>query len=182
MRINKFYIVCGFLFGILVGFLSTRYCFFEFDPEINLVDLLNLIVTVVLAIYVALFLQKKQGQDGAEKEIIISELKELKSENSILYDYVISGNLNINDTVRKFKTISVRLNSIKDLYRVCDISNSNNLAEIKNKLLDNKQLITGSPVVNNMLAITPTHRSSYGQVSWKINKLITEEIISINRK
>lgn len=65
------------IIGIFLGFVFCNYTFFEFEDKINLVDLANLIVTVLVALYLSVYIHDKQTKNQKEKDFLINEINEL---------------------------------------------------------------------------------------------------------
>lgn len=182
MRTNKIFIIVGALaIGFLIGYLSVRISYFDFDKKINLIDLINVFATVFLGIYIAVYINKKNGQDSVEKQLLIKELESFQCLITSLYSDVISNNLPFNETVHKFKLLSMKHTYLSDTYNSCNKNSTSKLEEILEKLMSNKSLITGSRVNHGNLNVTGPHKSQVAKLTKEINKLIIDEIICVNR-
>lgn len=75
-------IVLLYLIFIIVSILGNVSSW-EIDYKANIADILNTFVTALIAIWVSYFLYKIQSKERYEKEILISDVKDM--ENRVLY-------------------------------------------------------------------------------------------------
>lgn len=78
-----------FALGWVVGLFAERWSWFEFSNEVSLLDVISLVITTAIGLYVAVVIQNNLENKRAEKEIIYGQfnfveqyLSELRSEVS----------------------------------------------------------------------------------------------------
>lgn len=75
-------VILLYLIFIIVSILGNVSSW-EIDYKANIADILNTFVTVLIAVWVSYFLYKIQSKERYEKEILISDVKDM--ENRVLY-------------------------------------------------------------------------------------------------
>ena len=102
------------------GLLRTGWVF---DYTVEPMDIINLIVTVVVSVYVAWYITKRLTEERFEKELVISDLRDIESEiKKILdaYDNEKPGNIvlpainQLQILIERFKN-SIRITSTNDV-------------------------------------------------------------------
>lgn len=189
--------------GILVGFyiciIVKKYTVLKIDPtvsfEINPFELFSLVVTIILAIYVARTLSKANDLEKSEKDLLINYLANFKNEFNLKitqlleqpeFDSVITNS--------NFKIIRKRIDSIISLsveHRFIDKTESFS-NELINKVRDIWELFTNTPKKANGRSTASVkgdiERLRLEQVSKiemtviEIEKLLFQLTMKINRK
>ncbi len=88
---NVLKIICYLVVGCLIGVYICNYRYFTLDPSIELGDLLVLVVTSLLGVYIADNIQKHQSSDRKEKDFIIDEILEIRKEVNCLASHTETG-------------------------------------------------------------------------------------------
>jgi hypothetical protein len=101
--------------GCLVGVFCCNFTFFEFEKQISFVDLSSLLVTSIIGLYIATKIQDSQSIQKTEKEIFISELKEILLKISFIKACYDANQFPFSDTVKFFKDINTDVHLINDL-------------------------------------------------------------------
>src|SRR5687768_3140063 len=65
--------------GIVVGYILHRYWTVPLEEKINAVDVVTLLATVFLAVYIPSFLEKHLHRERFEKEVIIRKVEKLQT-------------------------------------------------------------------------------------------------------
>ena len=80
LKFWSFLLVCSILICLLAFVMLFLWDIskWELDYKANIADILNVFVTVILAIIVSYFLAKKQSAEKFEKDLLISDLKEME--------------------------------------------------------------------------------------------------------
>jgi len=63
--------------GVVIGYLSTQWKYFEIDTTVNAVRLGGIIVNATILIFIASYINGKSAGDRYEKELIIDEIDKL---------------------------------------------------------------------------------------------------------
>lgn len=110
---------------LLVGYFSAGFlqtCW-VFDYTVQPMDIINLVVTIFISLYVAWVITKKLTEERFEKELIISDLKDIEAEIKKImnaYDGVNPGSVilpavnQLQILIERFKN-SMRITSSKDI-------------------------------------------------------------------
>lgn len=69
-------IIAVFLIGLFLGHYATRFYTLEFKKELGLGDLINFIAVIVVAFVLQNYIQKRFGNERAEKDHVIDLIKE----------------------------------------------------------------------------------------------------------
>jgi hypothetical protein len=189
-KIGSLYIYISlFLIGVVVGcFLHVfLYRSFSISDEVTIqVDPVNFISSLGifgLGLYIANVFSKKNEQDRTEKDLIIGDLKQYKSNlrneitvlvepNEILYLYAVS----------KLKTLRVGFNSISDLISKCGSGQEELIAILGGRIRDLKDIFTDSAEVKNEnIQLTDLNKEEIETIVHEIEVKTTELIVDINR-
>lgn len=65
------------LVGVLIGYLSTQWKYFEIDTTVNAVRLGGIIVNAIILVFIASYINNKSAGTRYEKELIIDEIDKL---------------------------------------------------------------------------------------------------------
>jgi hypothetical protein len=174
-------ILIGFICSIL-GFYSSSFEYFKFNPEINLVDFSSLIITSTIGLYIAISVQKNITNEKSEKDFLINEISQVKTELKAIYTGVLNDNLEFSDTVFRFKISSSNLSTIKDLFEICNIDDNSKINQISTTLKSLKRIITNSSTVQNKLLISDDDKNLFFNNYRKLTKQFSELIVYINRR
>lgn len=60
--------------GLLFGFYFSNFEYFKFDSDINLIDFVNLLVSIFLAVYISVYLQNQKDKKNVLRDYYIKEL------------------------------------------------------------------------------------------------------------
>lgn len=79
---NKIICIIASIILLLLGYLSAGLLqtSWIFDYTVEPMDIINLIVTIVVSVYVAWYITKRLTEERFEKELVISDLKDIELE------------------------------------------------------------------------------------------------------
>lgn len=103
-------IIAFLILIIIIYFIIKYFCAvekWELDYNANIADVMNIFVTIILAILVSSFFSRRQSVEKFEKELLISDLKEIESKVKIL-----QNNYEKNEEL-SLSLVSVELNTVK---------------------------------------------------------------------
>lgn len=184
MRINPKYLVnLGVLtVGIALGFVSTEFSYFKFDNEINLVDLLTLVISTLVGLYIALSVQRTQTIQKSSKDFLVGEINQIKSEIRGIYNQVIQNQVNFHNTKLNFKAISVSLSALETAFIQCEVKDGEGyIRDSQSKLLLIKQLVTNRSLNGDMIVLSNSDRAAFLNKYYDFNGALTSLIIYVNR-
>lgn len=151
---NKwFYIICfiAFLGGICVG-LPFNIDGFTFSWKVELFDIVTLMATIILAIYVATSLESKVQDDRIEKELHIVQISQIETLLDEIEHLLRSEQIIYKDVIYRISTIRKKKNNI--FSSINEEGNANNKIPQENttkisSAIDNlKRLLTDTSVDN----------------------------------
>lgn len=151
---NKwFYIICfiAFLGGICVG-LPFNIDGFTFSWKVELFDIVTLMATIILAIYVATSLESKVQDDRIEKELHIVQISQIETLLDEIEHLLRSEQIIYKDVIYRISTIRKKKNNI--FSSINEEGNTNNkipqenTAKISSAIDNLKRLLTDTSVDN----------------------------------
>lgn len=85
---NKIICITASIILLLIGYLGAGLLRtgWVFDYTVEPMDIINLIVTVVVSVYVAWYITKRLTEERFEKELVISDLKDIEGEIKKILD------------------------------------------------------------------------------------------------
>lgn len=138
--------------GVVIGMgLQHYYPLFSFEDKIDVVGLATLIVTIFLAVYIPIFLERNMHNKRSEKDVIIRKIEGLqgtirtvnhKVAECVQRQTVSSANKAL--IVNLFTTISNELDTIIKLSDLCKKDKFNkDFEEIKSIRYQYRKMVTG---------------------------------------
>lgn len=169
------------IISLILGFYTSSYTFFKFDDEINIIDLLTLLISSLLGVYIATTLQKKVSDDKYEKDLLLSEITQAKSDFKNIYNAVLNDQINFNETVYAFKVISSNLSNLNLLFDVCKIKDKRKISDVIRQARLLKQIVTNSSVTNNLIILDSISKNHFFLEYNRLSILLLELIVETNR-
>ena len=122
---NKLICVIASIILLLIGYLGAGLLRtgWVFDYTVEPMDIINLIVTIVVSVYVAWYITKRLTEERFEKELVISDLKDIESEVKKVLDayednnpggIVLPAVNQLQNLIKRFKK-SIQMTSSKNL-------------------------------------------------------------------
>lgn len=159
-----------------------------FDPS----NLLSIIITLLLALYITRKLDKKTTENRVEKDILIDDIKQFKYKfYKEIHDILNSKKILYIEVVAKLKTIRMRFQSINKILKKYGYDMDNDrIAKLDENIRDIKDLLTETPktkgkkqiIVNNGELSFGTKRREDIEIALDdISSKIFELIVQINK-
>lgn len=149
---NKvFYFICigCFIAGIAVG-LPFSCEKFSFAWKIELFDIISLIATIILAVYVASSLETRVQDDRIEKELHISQIGQIEALLEEIEKILRADNIIYNDVNYRISLIRKKKNSIFEAINSFDVNKDFKLKQYTEKISSSidilKRLLTETSV------------------------------------
>lgn len=141
--------VCFLLGGVAIG-LPFSIEGFSFSSKIELFDLISLIVTVILAIYVATSLERRVQDDRIEKELHIEQINKIEQSLREIEDILRGENIQYNDVISRISKIRIKKNNIFSALQECLPEHNSSIKEKVNSITQTidslKRLLTDTSV------------------------------------
>lgn len=89
----------------------------ELDYKANIADIFNIFATIILAVLVSTYFSRRQSAEKFEKEILISDLKEIELKvRSIQYSYEKNESLSLGFVSTELNTIRTYIDRFENTY------------------------------------------------------------------
>lgn len=141
------WIIVGAIIGIIIGQI-IHYKFFKLVPDINIIDVVNLFVTVGLALYIARILDRKIRHEQFTVDLFIAKIDDIESQIKSIENLIQEKDVSMQMINTKFHVLSIAKNSllksIDSLLKEKDYTTSTD--EIKNKHKTFKLITTNTPI------------------------------------
>lgn len=140
--------ICLVLIGILIGkFISVPH--FEVSKSLDLIDVFSVLVTILIAILLTVFFDKRKNDSRNEKDIILRRVDNVYEITSELQKESISGKIPYTEAASSIKRISTSMQSIYNAIEKCQFTIKNDIKEsIKIAIGDLRDILTDTPKIN----------------------------------
>lgn len=172
-----------FFLGYFIGGGSINIEGWSFKKELDPLQLVSIILSVVLFVYIALRIDKSKERSKAKKDIII---KKSDAVISIIHEFsrkVSSGNIPYNETAPALKEIYTNFSSFNCFVNKCALKNSLFKKEFESAYLNLRNLATLTPKKGSETNIDIYIKDKYlcygsqrtGEIRRELNKM--EEVL-----
>ena len=179
-------VIVGTAIGIVV---AHYYPNFPFEDKINAVDLITLCVTIFLAVYIPIFLEKQMHSHRFEKDVIVNKIEGLQSTlrnvnrsvTECLQKNAVSAQ-NSHAIINSFTSISNELDTLITLIELCHKRKLDmDLNSIKNLRHEYKRTVTGGNFGRKTFKYTALTKKEEEVIYHKLDKELCILIFKINR-
>lgn len=179
LKDNFIWLSLVFVAGLVIGFLSTQYSYFEFEKGINLIDLVSVIVSIILAFYISRVLEKRKSDSRIEKDFFIDLVKRVIQLTESLS--INDENLPFSSTVVKFKEMGMQLYTINQLLNYKGLNTlQKNYSSSQKRMFEFKQKLTSSSVHKEYIVLTTEERISTMTSQRVLKEELYKFIIKLN--
>jgi hypothetical protein len=188
---NRF--ILGFILvvvGTAIGLaIAHYYPSFPFEDKINAVDLINLLMTIFIAVYIPSFLEKQMHSQRFEKEVIIRKIEGLQATlrdvNRTVTECFQKNTVSLANTyaiINGFNSISNELDILITLIELCYKKKLNTeLNSIKKLRHKYKRTVTGGNFGGKGFKYTELTKKEEDVIYHKLDKELCILILKINR-
>ncbi len=182
-KINKLWylwLLIGIGVGVVIGKL-INWKYFEISKEINLVEILNVLITTGLTWYIASILGKRLKQEQFKSDLYVAKICDIEHHLSQLLELVQDENIPYGKIISHVHVVGIAKNSLikslSDIYKNRGIDTINDTMTTKYKEL--KSLLTDRPidkqnksviVKNNMITFSPDRISEIIALSYTVKE------------
>lgn len=169
--------------GILLGVLFCNWSYFKIDSAIQITDLFCLLITSVVGLHIADKIQNRLSSSRSEKDFLIAEIKDFKSELNKIKNFNDRGSYDFNESKLLFKDLNQSLTQIENILSISSYKKKateelksirDNFRKIRNRTL-NILPINGTISIPNYIKLIVDKEIN------EIKKTAYELIIKINR-
>jgi len=177
------------LIGAIVGFLCNRIINGAyFEQKINPVSAASFALTIILALYLEFSVRPSISNNRNEKDLLIDQLKEMKTSLSEIHSlYISSRDNNLTsdykkDITVKLRTLSNQINALIELSQYCVISKSFLKKEIFTKpYFSYKAALTGNGFDLDAFVYDRIHFNDTERKYNNLGKAIMHCIVDVNK-
>jgi len=180
-KINFYWIIPVGLISGISGFLSSSFKYFDFNKEINLVNLFSIVVTTSFGVYIASTLRENIEAKKFEKELVHEPIRTLRYELKSLENNLYSNSLMFSEIVNSFKSISSLITEIEDFNNVCLVVNSEDIKKFRMTFNQLKPLVTDNPVYKMKFKLETHDMNSSKKIVKVFQSLLINTMVKINR-
>lgn len=189
--------VCLILIGILIG-KFVDFPHFEISKSVDLINITSIVVTVLIAILITVFFDKRKSDNRIEKDLILRRVDNVYEITNDLQRESISGEIPYTEAASSIKRINTSMQSIYKTVDKCEFSIKDDIKNlIKKSIGDLRNVLTDTPKItedqieNSDLpievkdGIIKYNRQKIGQIEAKFDSLkdcLLELEIRINKK
>jgi len=142
-------------FGLIIGFLVNDFPLIQFDNKMKLYEILNLFLTISIAIIIPFVIKKTIDDNRAIKSFLSDEIKETLKELKAINDFIKSCYHNSTITrgdkdsiIRKFNELEIQINALNQQLEISFKSESSNLLkELKEIYFIYDRYVTGDELM-----------------------------------
>lgn len=181
-KIGIFWLFPIIILSGIFGYYTNSYELFKFKYEIDIVNLVTLIITSAIGIYIASSLQKNIDADKFEKALIFDNIRPIANKLKKIAEGINNESLSFQNTKKWFKSISSQLSELESINNMCDIIDCNELDKLRSQYLELKTLLTDSKIQGELIEL-PTEKTILAKkklIAFKNS--ITSLTIKVNRE
>lgn len=178
------------LVGVSVGMgIQKYYPLFKFEEKIDPIGLVTLVVTVFLAVYVPIFLERNLHNKRSEKDVIIRKIESLQKSidnvNQIVSECIQKQTVSMPNSyliINNFTTISNELDTVITLINYCSENKfTKEFEEMKNFRFQYRKIVTGGNFQKKGFKFTILDKTEEEKIYHKFDKLLSLLILKVNR-
>jgi hypothetical protein len=175
--------------GVVIGMgIHHYYPIFQFEEKIDIVGLATLVVTIFLAVYIPIFLERNMHNKRSEKDVIIRKIEVLQTTirnvNNTVGECVQKqavSTANSYHLISLFTSISNELDTIITLSEHCGKDKfKENFEEIKSCRFQYKNIVTGGDFQKKGFKYTILDKKEEEKIYHKFDKLLCVLIFKVN--
>lgn len=136
------------LVGVVLGkFIDFPY--FEISKKVDLINALSILVTILIAVLITVFFDKRKNDNRIEKDLILRRVDNVYEITNDLQKESISGEIPYTEAASMIKRINTSIQSIYKTVEKCQFTIENDIKEsIKNAISDLRNILTDTPKIN----------------------------------
>ena len=175
--------------GVVIGMgLQHYYPLFSFEDKIDVVGLATLIVTIFLAVYIPIFLERNMHNKRSEKDVIIRKIEALqgtiRTVNHAVAECVQKqavSSANTYQLVSLFTTISNELDTIITLSEHCGKNKfKDDFEEIKSCRFQYRKMVTGGDFQKKGFKYSILDKKEEEKIYHRFDKALCVLIFKVN--
>ena len=181
MKLNNVFICLTCLVvGALAGVFFCNYTFFQFESKINLFDLISLLITSTLGLYVAIVVGGAFNRKSGEKGLLIEEIKKSITQIDKITELIEGRTYPLLQMNSEVKKLNEHLYLIDNLINAshCSKMPKHTIRQILTKLRNG---VARAPISNNIVQLSIVEYTALKGLAIKLKQMYFELIFSVNK-
>jgi len=180
MKLNKEQLLLFAVFtaGIIFGIILIPFFNIEVDSKVNLSDILSMLLTAVIGIYLSITIGGRQSSSRFEKEFLISEVKRITEYIDAANLFKNTVNIPAEDAAKGFKELNIRIFNFESILSDADYCQGLEATELRNAFKNLRVSILHLTSRKGLITPTSTERTDivnkYSLFRKEVFKIITE--------
>lgn len=178
----------GLTVGALLGYFGRSIVPIRFEPTVNIAQILNLVVTVFIAVMIQNILAEKKSQDRVEKDLILDHVNDITLAATELRNAMRNADLRTDglpeDKAQFLRQLSQpyeRLEVLEAVLAVCGDDNcKDELASVKTAIKSFREAVSDDGLPHKKL--TSVRFRDAENAFLLLKKEITQLVVKINRR
>lgn len=167
--------------GIVIGVVASNWSYFKMDSTIEVTDLITLFVTSLIGVYIGKSLQSQISSERSEKDFLISEIKELKTEFKKVKAGNNAGYFDFDEAKTMFKEINQNITHFENICSISTFCASIDHRTLRSEFTSLRNIVTGISPVNNRINIDFSTKALIEEKLNSLNSIFYTLIICINK-
>lgn len=171
---NIIFIIIGILVGLIIGLIIKNFpgiYYFSWDCSVSIVDLVSIIITILLALFISLKLDVIAENKKAEKELLISKIENLEKKLLLISESIQNKGFSYKSIVAQYTLLK------EEKQHITDVFNNYKYLEKYKKDIDDKISILKYPLTstdNKDLKVNKDKSTYSNERINEINKMILD--------
>ena len=146
--------ILWFLAGSLVCYITLQFSFFEIDYEFKVVETLVSIGTAIIALYIAITIQRKLTKNQNQYTYIERKIDTLwASFNNFSLSVVFSDNIEVDSVSKYTKEARHSISFVKNIFSSYDLKNEC-ISVLEKNIDDFEEYILKLPIAENIISLS----------------------------
>jgi hypothetical protein len=178
--IDHSFFIAIFFVGFLFGALFPTVISFQIDPKINVSDLLSMIVTSVVGVYLAITIAGNQSSSRFEKEFLIGETKKLAEFLGSQKVFTDTRTINSKEAAIAFKDLNILIINLENIIPIATHCTGISTENIRSSFKELRHAITNLPSTTGVITPSVIERQDIIQKNNEFKKHVFRLIMNIN--
>lgn len=177
-------LIIVFFGGCIFSFVCINFSNIHFESKVILSDILSLLTTAFVGVYLGITIQKQHSSSRFEREYLISEIKTLIESIASYSVFKNFNSIDFNQVKIAFKGLNIHLTNFENTLEESSFCNRSTISHIRSLFSDfRKSILNLSPNPNTGL-INPSlaERVIINKAYKTLRKELFKEIVEINNR
>lgn len=136
-------LIVSLVIGSILGKILGNYELFTIDTQLNLIDLLSILVTILLAIYIAKVLDKEKQNSQSSKDLVLKKIDQLETDILQFENLLECCQIELLKVTSNCKKMSTQFSRITKMCREFSLTiNADSIEELKDAIHKIREILT----------------------------------------